>query len=62
MSTKAGQLQFDQAREEAEQALALHRQRPVDHTRRRAQELATLLEAHDEAEAIHKVLREFTRS
>jgi tetratricopeptide (TPR) repeat protein len=54
--------EFDQARQHAEQALVLHRQRPVDHTRRRAQELTTLLEAHDEAEAIHKVLQEFTRT
>jgi tetratricopeptide (TPR) repeat protein len=53
---------FNQARQHAEQALVLHRQRPVDHTRRRAQELAMLLESHDEAEAMHKVLQELTRS
>jgi tetratricopeptide (TPR) repeat protein len=54
--------QFDQACQQAEQALALHRQRPVDHTRRRAQELATLLKPYDEAEATQKILQEFTRA
>ena len=53
--------QFDQAREEAEQALALHRQRPVDHTRRRAHELATLLKLYGESEATQKILQELTR-
>jgi tetratricopeptide (TPR) repeat protein len=53
--------QFDQAREEAEQALALHRQRPIDHTRRRADELATLLKLYGEAEATQKILHELTR-
>jgi tetratricopeptide (TPR) repeat protein len=54
--------QFDQAREEAEQALALHRQRPVDHTRRRAHELATLLKLYGESEATQKILQELTRA
>jgi len=54
--------QFDQARQQAEQALALHRQRPVDHTRRRAHELATLLKLYGEAEATQKILQEFTRA
>jgi tetratricopeptide (TPR) repeat protein len=54
--------QFDQAREEAEQALALHRQRPVDHTRRRAHELATLLKLYGESEATQKILHELTRA
>ena len=54
--------QFDQACQQAEQALALHRQRPVDHTRRRALELATLLKPYDEAEATQKILQEFTRA
>ena len=53
--------QFDEARQQAEQALALHRQRPVDHTRRRAHELATLLEPYGEAEATQKILHELTR-
>jgi tetratricopeptide (TPR) repeat protein len=54
--------QFDQARQAAEQALALHRQRPVDHTRRRAHELATLLKPHDESEATQKILQELSRA
>jgi tetratricopeptide (TPR) repeat protein len=54
--------QFDQARQQAEQALALHRQRPVDHTRRRARELATLLKPYDESEATQKILQELTRA
>ena len=54
--------QFDQARQRAEEALVLHRQRPVDHTRRRAQELATLLKPYDEAEATQKLLHELTRA
>lgn len=54
--------QFDQARQQAEQALALHRQRPVDHTRRRAQELATLLKSYGESEATQKILHELTRT
>jgi tetratricopeptide (TPR) repeat protein len=54
--------QFDQACRQAEQALALHRQRPVDHTRRRALELVTLLKPYDEAEATQKILQEFTRA
>jgi tetratricopeptide (TPR) repeat protein len=53
--------QFDQARQRAEEALALHRQRPVDHTRRRAQELAGLLKPYSEAEATQKILHELTR-
>jgi tetratricopeptide (TPR) repeat protein len=53
---------FDQARQQAEQALALYRQRPVDHTRRRAHELATLLKPYDEAEATQKILQAFTRT
>jgi tetratricopeptide (TPR) repeat protein len=53
--------QFDQACQQVEQALALHRQRPVDHTRRRARELATLLKLYDEAGATQKILQEFTR-
>jgi tetratricopeptide (TPR) repeat protein len=51
--------QFDQARQRAEEALALHRQRPVDHTRHRARELATLLKPNDEARATQKILQEF---
>jgi tetratricopeptide (TPR) repeat protein len=47
--------QFDEARQQAEEALALHRQRPVDHTRRRAHELATLLKPYSEAEATQKI-------
>jgi tetratricopeptide (TPR) repeat protein len=54
--------QFDQARQRAEQALALHRQHPVDHTRRRAQELATLLKPYDEADATQKILHELSRT
>jgi tetratricopeptide (TPR) repeat protein len=54
--------QFDEARQQAEQALALHRQRPVDHTRRRARELATLLKPYDEAEATQRILQELTRA
>jgi tetratricopeptide (TPR) repeat protein len=54
--------QFDQARQRAEEALVLHRQRPVDHTKRRAQELATLLKPYDEAEATQKLLHELTRA
>jgi tetratricopeptide (TPR) repeat protein len=50
--------QFDAARQRAEEALALHRQRPVDHTRRRARELATLLEPYGDAEATQKILQE----
>ena len=53
---------FDEARQQAEQALALHRQRPVDHTRRRAHELATLLKPYDEAEATQKILHELARA
>ena len=53
---------FDQARQQAEQALALHRQRPVDHTRRRAHELAILLKPYDEAEATQKILQEFSHA
>ena len=54
--------QFDQACQRAEEALALHRQRPVDHTRRRAQELARLLKPYGEAEATQKILHELTRA
>jgi tetratricopeptide (TPR) repeat protein len=54
--------QFDQARQRAEEALALHRQRPVDHTRRRAHELARLLKSYDESEATQKILHELTRA
>lgn len=54
--------QFDEARQQAEQALALHRQRPVDHTRRRAHELATLLQPYKEAEATQKILQELARA
>jgi tetratricopeptide (TPR) repeat protein len=54
--------QFDEARQQAEQALALHRQRPVDHTRRRADELATLLKPYNEAEATQKILQELARA
>jgi tetratricopeptide (TPR) repeat protein len=54
--------QFDKARQRAEEALALHRQRPVDHTRRRAHELATLLKPYGEAEATQKILQELTRA
>jgi tetratricopeptide (TPR) repeat protein len=54
--------QFDQARQQAEEALALHRRRPVDHTRRRARELATLLKPYDESEATQKILQELTRA
>jgi tetratricopeptide (TPR) repeat protein len=54
--------QFDEARQRAEEALALHRQRPVDHTRRRAQELATLLKPYGEAAATQKILQELTRT
>jgi tetratricopeptide (TPR) repeat protein len=54
--------QFDKARQRAEQALALHRQRPVDHTRRRAHELATLLKPYGESEATQKILHELTRA
>jgi tetratricopeptide (TPR) repeat protein len=54
--------QFDQARQRAEEALALHRQRPVDHTRHRAQELARLLKPYGEAEATQKILHELTRA
>jgi tetratricopeptide (TPR) repeat protein len=54
--------QFDEARQRAEEALALHRQRPVDHTRRRADELATLLKPYGEAEATQKILHELTRA
>jgi tetratricopeptide (TPR) repeat protein len=54
--------QFDEARQQAEQALALHRQRPVDHTRRRAHELATLLKPYNEAEATQRILQELTRA
>jgi tetratricopeptide (TPR) repeat protein len=54
--------QFDEACQQAEQALALHRQRPVDHTRRRAHELATLLTSYDESEATQKILHELTRT
>jgi hypothetical protein len=53
--------QFDQARQWAEEALALHRQRPIDHTRRRAQELARLLKPYSESEATQKILHELTR-
>jgi tetratricopeptide (TPR) repeat protein len=53
---------FDQARQQAEQALALYRQRPVDHTRRRAHELAILLKPYDEAEATQKILQEFAQA
>jgi tetratricopeptide (TPR) repeat protein len=54
--------QFEQARQQPEQALALYRQRPVDHTRRRAHELAILLKPSDEAEATHKILQEFAQA
>jgi tetratricopeptide (TPR) repeat protein len=54
--------QFEQACQQVEQALALHRQHPVDHTRRRARELATLLKLYDEAGATQKILQEFTRA
>jgi tetratricopeptide (TPR) repeat protein len=54
--------QFDEARQLAEQALALHRQRPVDQTRRRAYELAALLKPYDESEATQKILQELTRA
>jgi tetratricopeptide (TPR) repeat protein len=54
--------QFDEACQRAEEALALHRQRPVDHTRRRAQELARLLKPYGEAEATQKILHELTRA
>jgi len=54
--------QFDEARQRAEEALALHRQRPVDHTRRRADELATLLKPYGESEATQKVLHELIRA
>jgi hypothetical protein len=54
--------QFDEAHRRAEEALALHRQRPVDHTRRRAQELATLLKPYGEADATQKLLHELTRA
>jgi tetratricopeptide (TPR) repeat protein len=54
--------QFDEARQRAEEALALHRQRPVDHTRRRADELATLLKPYGESEATQKILHELTRA
>jgi tetratricopeptide (TPR) repeat protein len=54
--------QFEQACQQIEQALALHRQHPVDHTRRRARELATLLKLYDEAGATQKILQEFTRA
>jgi tetratricopeptide (TPR) repeat protein len=53
--------QFDEARQRAEEALALHRQRPVDHTRRRADEIATLLKPYGESEATQKILHELTR-
>jgi tetratricopeptide (TPR) repeat protein len=53
---------FDQACQQAEQALALYRQRPVDHTRRRAHELAILLKPYDEAEATQKILQEFAQA
>jgi hypothetical protein len=54
--------QFDEACQQAERALALHRQRPVDQTRRRAHELATLLTLYDESEATQKILQELTRT
>jgi tetratricopeptide (TPR) repeat protein len=54
--------QFDEARQRAEEALALQHQRPVDHTRRRAHELATLLKPYGEAEATQKILQELTRA
>jgi tetratricopeptide (TPR) repeat protein len=54
--------QFDQARQQAEEALALHRQRPVDHTRHRARELATLLKPDGEAQATQKILRELVQA
>jgi hypothetical protein len=50
--------QFDQAQQRAEEALALHRQRPVDHTGHRARELATLLKPDGEAQATQKILHE----
>jgi tetratricopeptide (TPR) repeat protein len=53
--------QFDQACQRAEEALALHRQRPVDHTRHRAHELAMLLKPYGESEATQKILHELTR-
>ena len=53
---------FDEARQRAEEALALHRQRPVDHTRRRADEIATLLKPYGESEATQKILHELTRA
>jgi tetratricopeptide (TPR) repeat protein len=52
--------QFDEACQWAEEALALHRQRLVDHTRRRADELATLLKPYGESEATQKILHELT--
>jgi tetratricopeptide (TPR) repeat protein len=54
--------QFDQARQRAEEALALHRQRPVDHTRHRARELATLLKPDGEAQATQKILQELVQA
>jgi tetratricopeptide (TPR) repeat protein len=54
--------QFDQARQRAEEALALHRQRPVDHTKHRAHELATLLKPDGEAQATQKILQELVQA
>jgi tetratricopeptide (TPR) repeat protein len=54
--------QFDQARQRAEEALALHRQRPVDHTKHRARELATLLKPDGEAQATQKILQELVQA
>jgi uncharacterized protein HemY len=53
--------QFEQARQRAEEALALHCQRPVDHTRRRARELATLLQPDGDTQATQRILQELTR-
>ncbi len=44
------------SRQRAEEVVALHRQRPVDHTRRRADELAALLKPYGESEATQKIL------
>jgi tetratricopeptide (TPR) repeat protein len=54
--------QFDEARQQAEQALALHRRRPVDHTRHRALELAALLKPYSGAEATQRILQELARA
>jgi tetratricopeptide (TPR) repeat protein len=48
--------QFDQARQQAEQALALHPRRPVDHTRRRAHEPDLDLELTEMVDTVHILL------